>query len=107
LPGSPDIAFTRRRKVIFVNGCFWHQHENCIRSRRPEANAAYWNEKLDRNVERDASNIEKLNSLGWSALVVWECEMKSTGLIGRIVSFLGDPKFSPSDANIEPLDGQS
>src|SRR5687768_16524426 len=55
LPGKPDLVFVSRRKVIFVHGCFWHQHAGCIDSRLPKTNAAYWHPKLMRNVERDAA----------------------------------------------------
>lgn len=75
LPGSPDLVFPRLRKVIFVHGCFWHRH-GCRDGRKlPRGNHGYWVPKLARNVERDASNREKLRSLGWDVLVIWECQI--------------------------------
>lgn len=89
LPGNPDLVFGPRRKVIFVHGCFWHGHKCKRGSRRPATNTAYWNRKLDRNIERDTENQARLRDLGWSALVIWECETKdAAALIERLTSFL-------------------
>lgn len=74
IPGRPDLAFPRRRKVIFVHGCFWHQHSGCREGRLPKSNAAYWFPKLQRNKERDRVAQEQLASAGWAVLVIWECE---------------------------------
>jgi len=88
LPGNPDLAFPARKKVIFVNGCFWHQHD-CPKARRPSTNVDFWNEKLDRNMVRDKANFEDLHKEGWSSLVVWECETKDEeNLIDQLISFL-------------------
>lgn len=83
LPGKPDLVFGPRRKVIFVHGCFWHQHSECIDGRKPKSNTDYWSQKLDRNVERDAENQKALKALGWEVLVVWECETKDRNLVER------------------------
>lgn len=75
LPGCPDMVFPSRRKVIFVHGCFWHQHR-CKRGRRiPKSNNAYWRSKLGRNVERDRKNQRRLRTMGWDVLVLWECQL--------------------------------
>lgn len=78
LPGKPDIVFGPRRKIIFVHGCFWHQHpiSGCLDSRRPKSNTAYWESKLRRNIERDTAAQANLESAGWQVLVVWECETR-------------------------------
>jgi DNA mismatch endonuclease (patch repair protein) len=74
LPGKPDIVFRRRKKVILVHGCFWHQHSACREGRLPGTQQEYWIPKLGRNVERDKAHFENLKSAGWQALVIWECE---------------------------------
>ncbi len=74
LPGSPDLVFPARRKAIFVHGCFWHRHEGCSRASAPSSNVRYWRKKLGDNVQRDILVSEKLRSLGWAVLKVWECE---------------------------------
>jgi DNA mismatch endonuclease (patch repair protein) len=74
LPGKPDIVLPRHRKVVFVHGCFWHGHEGCGRSKRPQTRPEFWNKKLDENIQRDARVQEELSRLGWNVLVVWQCE---------------------------------
>lgn len=78
LPGKPDLVYPGRRKVIFVHGCFWHQHDDpeCKIARRPKSNLDYWNPKLDRNMERDAQNQAQLREMGWDYMIVWECEAR-------------------------------
>jgi len=77
LPGCPDITLPRHRCIVMVHGCFWHGHDCPAGCKRPSSNAAYWNNKLDRNRLRDARNIAKLESMGWRVLVVWECESRN------------------------------
>ncbi len=92
LPGRPDIVFTKRKKIIFVHGCFWHQHpsEVCPLRSHPKSNTGYWTEKLKRNQERDQATERHLCELGWDVLTVWECETQNTEiLIQRLRSFLG------------------
>lgn len=89
LPGTPDLVFPRLRKVIFVHGCFWHRHPGCFRTTTPKTRAAYWADKFERNMERDARKEAQLKSLGWSILVVWECEtVDRDKLADRLVAFL-------------------
>lgn len=90
LPGKPDIVLPKYRAVIFVHGCFWHGHD-CPRGRRPQTNADFWNQKIDRNVIRDKSDASLLESLGWRVLIVWECEIKKKNeavLLSRVKEFL-------------------
>ncbi len=75
LPGCPDIVLPKYKTVIFVNGCFWHMH-NCGRFKTPSSNKDYWIPKLQRNVERDKENKEKLSKMKWNIITVWECELK-------------------------------
>jgi DNA mismatch endonuclease (patch repair protein) len=88
LPGRPDIVFPSKRAVIFVHGCFWHQHPGCPRADRPSSNNDYWTKKLDRNVERDKVNIAELKREGWKSLILWECEIKDADVLGRVTRFL-------------------
>jgi len=76
LPGCPDLVFPSRRKVIFVNGCFWHGHTCARGSRVPKANRQYWERKIARNKERDLASLNELEALGWQVLTIWECEMR-------------------------------
>lgn len=76
LPGKPDLVFTKRRKVIFVHGCFWHGHDCRRGARRPTTNGEYWKAKISRNIQRDAENYCILRQKGWEVIIVWECETK-------------------------------
>lgn len=90
LPGNPDLVFAGRRKVIFVNGCFWHFHVCRVGQHAPKANAAFWEAKRSRTRERDAQQRGQLETAGWSVLTVWECELKDgSALEAQLVAFLG------------------
>ena len=89
LPGKPDLAFPARRKVIFVHGCFWHQHHCSRGARTPKSSRNYWVPKLRRNKQRDAEHQIQLHKAGWRVLVIWECETKELdGLRAKIKRFL-------------------
>lgn len=89
LPGSPDLVFVSRRKVVFVNGCFWHGHTCARGARLPKTNRDYWRTKILQNVSRDRRSIASLRRSGWRVLVVWECWLRSpTDLGGRLRRFL-------------------
>jgi DNA mismatch endonuclease (patch repair protein) len=90
LPGKPDLVFGPRRKVIFVHGCFWHQHQGCRAGRVPGSNTGYWGPKLQRNLARDRAAVAALEDMGWAVLVIWECKAKdSSGLRDQLADFLG------------------
>lgn len=92
LPGKPDIIFKGRKKAIFVNGCFWHGHEDpsCKIYRPPRTRTDYWHNKIDRNRARDIKNISKINDIGWECLVIWECELKNNKKMKeKLIQFLG------------------
>ncbi len=92
LPGSPDLVFPSRMKVIFVHGCFWHQHldPGCKFARLPKSKLDFWGPKLETNRERDERNLVLLAELGWDVLVIWECQTKNREeLQTRIGEFLG------------------
>ena len=75
-PGHPDVVLPKYKTVVFVNGCFWHRHEGCRYASIPATNREYWNQKFERNVERDAWEQKELREMGWNVIVVWECELK-------------------------------
>ena len=77
LPGHPDLVLRKYRTVIFVNGCFWHGHEECKYYRLPKTNVEFWQAKIERNKKRDIEEQHRLASLGWHCITVWECQLKS------------------------------
>jgi len=83
LPGKPDIVLPKKKITIFVNGCFWHQHEDCKRKSSPKSNIEYWEDKLKKNIDRQNRNIKSLESLGWRVCLIWECETKDDILLER------------------------
>ncbi|HEX5057635.1 MAG TPA: DNA mismatch endonuclease Vsr [Gammaproteobacteria bacterium] len=88
LPGRPDIVFRRYKKVIFVHGCFWHQH-GCNQYRMPKSKIDFWIPKLQKNVERDKKISRELKKCGWKVLVIWECQLKKVDYLKRrVVNFL-------------------
>jgi DNA mismatch endonuclease (patch repair protein) len=89
LPGTPDIVFQKRKKAIFVHGCFWHRHEGCPLCRLPKTKLDFWVPKLEGNKERDFENQKKLSELGWKYFVIWECQLQDRqALKDRIKKFL-------------------
>ena len=91
LPGKPDIVFPRKKKVIFVHGCFWHGH-NCAAGRNvPKSRTDYWIPKLEGNKMRDAEHLRKLKSDGWKIYTVWECQLRHMKkVIDKLQEFLAD-----------------
>jgi len=75
LPGTPDIVLARYRTVIFINGCFWHGHKGCRLYTVPKTNVRFWTDKIERNRSRDQLNIQRLESLEWNVITVWECQL--------------------------------
>jgi DNA mismatch endonuclease, patch repair protein len=80
LPGRPDIVLPKYRTVIFVHGCFWHQHPGCNEAVRPKTNTKYWTAKLDGNVTRDMENRWALLKDGWKVYRFWECEIEKEAI---------------------------
>ena len=80
LPGTPDIVLPKYRTCIFVNGCFWHGHKGCSKFVMPKTRTEFWANKIARNQERDLVNIQRLESIGWSAITVWECELGKSSI---------------------------
>ena len=77
LLGKPDIVLPKYRTIIFVNGCFWHGHDGCKHYTVPETNTEFWVEKVRKNKERDAVDVQRLESFSWGVITIWECELKS------------------------------
>lgn len=89
LPGCPDLVFPSKRKVIFVQGCYWHRHDCPNGQRMPKSNTAYWAMKFQANQLRDIQNLEALRALGWEVLQIWECELEDQeSWVDRIEDFL-------------------
>lgn len=96
LPGKPDLVFVKRKKVVFLHGCFWHRHPGCSNTRLPESNVEFWEKKLSQNVFHDREVYKQLTQLGWEYLIIWECEMKKsnrTSLEKRIHLFMDGDKY--------------
>ncbi len=85
LPGTPDIVFASKRRVIFVHGCFWHQHSKCREGRLPGSRLEYWVPKLARNVARDKEHVASLRRLGWKILTLWECQVTNEDSLERML----------------------
>ena len=90
LPGTPDIVLPGRRLAIFVNGCFWHGHQDCRLAKVPSTRTEFWAEKLRRNRERDQQAIDELRAKNWRVLVVWECFVRTTAKENALDKELSD-----------------
>jgi len=76
-PGTPDIVLPKYHTIIFVNGCFWHGHENCKAAKLPKTNTELWKNKILNNIARDKINIEKLKNEKWKVIIIWQCEINT------------------------------
>ena len=95
LPGTPDLVLRKYHTAIFVNGCFWHGHKGCSKYVMPKSNVEFWEEKIHRNHERDLVNNQRLESLAWNVITVWECELSKNKIddtLARIANELVDNK---------------
>lgn len=104
LPGKPDLVFAARRKVIFVNGCFWHLHSCPAGQHAPQNNSEFWEQKRSRTAQRDAAAIQSLAAAGWESLTVWECELKDrSSLEEQLFEFLGPRnRLKPGHSTLTP-----
>jgi DNA mismatch endonuclease (patch repair protein) len=84
LPGSPDLVDEKRKRAVFVHGCFWHRHAACKASTMPKRNAQFWTNKFEQNMERDRRKTRQLRHLGYRVLIVWECQVKSRDKLVRL-----------------------
>lgn len=74
LPGSPDLVFPRFNAIVFIHGCFWHQH-GCSIYKEPKTNIAFWTDKFEKNKNRDFFVKNKLVEQGWRVAIIWECSL--------------------------------
>ncbi len=86
LPGRPDLVFPKHRLAVFVHGCFWHRHQGCKFASNPKSGVAFWKEKFAANLARDTRQEAELKELGWSVLVIWECETRDVKAVERQLS---------------------
>lgn len=93
LPGKPDLVFPKYKTVIFVNGCFWHGHEDlmCKLARLPKFRIDFWKDKINRNQKRDKYNIKELERMGWRVLIIWECRLGKKETLEGLLKAFKDP----------------
>lgn len=77
LPGKPDIILPKYKTVIFVHGCFWHQHKGCKYASLPKTNSQFWEKKLFENHKRDKRIMKEYEKTDWKVLVLWQCEIRN------------------------------
>lgn len=97
LPGRPDAVFPKHRTVLFVHGCFWHQHPGCREGRIPDSNRDYWEPKLRRTVDRDYQHRRALEEQGWRVITAWECEIEEGRLL-ELARRIAAPVSKPARA---------
>jgi len=102
LPGYPDVVLPKYRTVLFVHGCFWHQHPGCREGRIPDSNREYWEPKLRRTAQRDQENRRALEERGWRVLTAWECEIEESRLreLARQIVAALDERAEPAPARV-------
>lgn len=86
LPGKPDIVLPKYKTVIFVNGCFWHGHENCKYFKLPSTRTEWWKEKIEGNIKNDEKKHALLREAGYKVIVIWECEVKNKTIFDTIIN---------------------
>ena len=86
LPGKPDIVISAKKIAIFINGCFWHQHEHCRYAVMPKSNLNYWKTKLEKNIVKQKEAIRQLKKISWKSLTIWECQVKKKTFLDRIIN---------------------
>jgi DNA mismatch endonuclease (patch repair protein) len=90
LVGEPDFVIREARTVVFVHGCFWHNHTNCSRAKLPKTNGAFWKRKIEENRKRDIRIARALRKDGWRVITVWQCKLrKADRVLRRLARVLG------------------
>lgn len=100
LPGRPDLVLPRHKTAVFVHGCFWHRHEDCRYATIPSSNIAFWREKFDANVRRDARVRQELKELGWHVEVLWSCQLDKQHLEQLIKRILQHSNLEKKDVEV-------
>lgn len=90
LPGKPDIVLTKFKTIIFINGCFWHGHNDCKAAKLPTTNVVFWENKIAENIKRDKKNISNLEKSGWNVITIWQCRLRSQEKFQKQVHMLLD-----------------
>ncbi len=85
LPGKPDILLPKYKTAIFVNGCFWHGHENCRYFKLPQTNTLWWENKINKNIQNDRTKLQQLEAMGYKVIIVWECEIKNKNVYNSLI----------------------
>ena len=85
LSGKPDIVLPKYKTVIFVNGCFWHGHDNCKYFKLPATRTEWWNAKIEGNIKNDIIKHTLLRDAGYKVIVIWECEVKNKEVYNYII----------------------
>lgn len=108
LPGKPDIVFRGRHKVVSVNGCYWHSHSCAGGRHRPQTNADFWEAKRQRTLDRDAQAMAALEMDGWSVATVWECELRESEPLLRVLhAFMGPTEVeAPNNRELDSRLGE-
>jgi len=90
LPGCPDIVLPKYKTIVFVDGCFWHVHNDCSYFKWPALRKEFWHDKLSKNQERDIRNTTLLTDMGWKVVVVWQCELRRSET--RLIKLINEIK---------------
>lgn len=88
LPGKPDIVLPKYKTVIFVNGCFWHGHENCKYFVLPKTRTDWWKDKIEKNILNDTLKQTQLIKLGYNVIIIWECEIKNKSIFTSLIKLI-------------------
>jgi len=90
LPGKPDIVLPKYKTIIFINGCFWHGHENCKYFVIPKTRTEWWLDKINRTKQRESENFLQLSESGWKIVTIFECELKGNKLNKTLIKLLDE-----------------
>lgn len=90
LPGKPDLILPKYKTIIFINGCFWHGHENCKYYVIPKTRTEWWIDKINRTKQRDSENFLQLSESGWKIVTIFECQLKADKLNNTLIKLLDE-----------------